>query len=321
MAKKIGKGIGVAREVFAGRKNNAASDEKIILVPVDLNAYSMLAVRQSFIVAAEIGAKVMLLHSYVLPSAADTFSLSPDTLSFEPKDMDLDITIEATAKDQMKSFVADVEKEIAAGHLPKVDFETVVEEGLPETVINEYSREHNPVLIVMVTRDAQKKERELIGSVTAEVLDTTRYPLLTIPENADPADSLVKHTDVACFCNLDNEDVEAINSLATLFPGVKFNVTFYYIESRKDKFNLVNSNEMLPKLTNYCRAKYRDYTFAGRELQPQQARELFVNHKTNNINFILVPNKRRLALTRLFNPGLAHRLLFVADIAMLVVPV
>lgn len=321
MQEKLSKGINVAKDILKGKKNNDKNPQPVIVVPVDFSDCSTRAVAQAFPIAHRINARVTLLHSYVLPSASDTFSLSPDTLAFEPQDMELDLTLEDTAKAQMNKFVKSLRDDIKAGKLPDINFETDIEEGLPEDVINEYARENNAALIVMGTRQAEKKERELVGSVTVEVLDTTRFPLLTIPENYRDDDKISTHTDVAFFCNLDNDDITALNVLQQLFPDSSFNVTFYYITSRKDKFHLVNSNETLPKLTNYCKAKYAGYKFNAKEIKPEEARELFSNNKENNINFIVVPNKRRYALARLFNPGLAHRLLFVTDIAMLVVPV
>ena len=42
------------------------------------------------------------------------------------------------------------------------------------STIVEYAKENKPEMIVMGTRGAGKKEKELIGSVTAEVLDSCR---------------------------------------------------------------------------------------------------------------------------------------------------
>ncbi len=66
-------------------------------------------------------------------------------------------------------------------------------------------------MVVMGTRGADKKEAELIGSVTAEVLDACRVPAFTVPDNADTAlFSKMRH--VAFFCNLDQEDILALDT-------------------------------------------------------------------------------------------------------------
>ena len=56
---------------------------------------------------------------------------------------------------------------------------------MPEETIVEYAKENKPEMIVMGTRGAGKKEKELIGSVTAEVLDSCRFPVLTVPESVN----------------------------------------------------------------------------------------------------------------------------------------
>lgn len=309
-----------ARNLILGKKAATAGKAPVV-VPVDFSEYSFLATRVAFSIARKLNARITLLHAYVLPSAADTFSLQPDTLAFEPKDMELDLTIEETAKSQMKNFIDKLKEHIKKGEIPPVKFDVEIQEGLPEVVINDYAREKDAQLIVMGTRGANKKERELIGSITAEVLDTVRFPIVTIPETADETAYPSGIGNALYFCNLDNDDITALNTMNRLFPDVKFNITLCYITSRKDKFNLINSNESLEKLTRYCRSKFPSYTFTSREIEPRVAKEIFTTDQKKGIEFIVVPNKKRNALTRLFNPGLAHRLLFVADIPMLVVPV
>lgn len=308
-----------AKDLLLGKKQVSEASKGNILVPVDFSDRSLVAARIAFPLAARLNARITLIHAYVLPSAADNFSLSPDTLAFEPRDMELDETIEETARAQMNTFTDKIKELIKAGSVPPVKFSVEIQEGVPETVINEFARENDARLIVMGTRGALKKERELIGSITAEVLDTTRYPVLAIPEN----DTLRidKLQEVAFFCNLDNDDITAMNFLHGLLPDSSLHVTFYYIATRRDKFNLINTDESMNKLANYCKAKFKDYTFSTREIQPREAKKMFSGANHAGVDFLVVPNKRRHALARLFNPGLAHRLLFVADIDMLVVPV
>lgn len=310
-----------AKDIFLGKKSSTSGDKGNIIVPVDFSDYSLRATHFAFHVAKKLGARITLLNAYILPSATDNFSLSPDTLAFEPCDMEVDLTIEETAKAQMQNLTAQLRNDIKEGIIPPVKFTVEIQEGLPEAVINEYAREIDTLLIIMGTRGANKKNRELVGSITAEVLDTSRFPVITIPETIKKDQDPDKVKNVAFFCNLDNDDIGALNFMNRIFPDTKFSVSIYYITSRKDKFNLINSNDSLKKLTTYCRSKFSDYTFTSHEIQPKEAKDLFIDGQITDIDFILVPNKRRHALARLFNPGLAHRLLFVADFAMLVVPV
>lgn len=308
-----------AKDLFKGKKASPKSNKPVILLPVDFSDYSFLAARFAFPLAKKHNARIVLIHAYVIPSRADNLSFTPETLAFEPQDMELDLTLEETAKEQMKSFTARLRDYIKEGIIPPVKFDVEILEGLPETVINDYSRDVDPMLIVMGTRGANKKERELVGSITAEVLDTVRFPVFTVPETN--RNSLASLRQVAFFCNLDNDDLTALNTLSRLFPDEQFNITFYHISSRKDKLTFFSPDSSLKKLTNYCRTKFRGYTFDAKELSPDGAKDLFQAQKLADVSFIVIPNKRRHALARLFNPGLAHRLLFHVDIPMMAIPV
>lgn len=311
-----------AKDIFRGKKAPARKAKPVILLPIDFSDYSFLAARFAFPLAQKHNARIVLIHAYVIPSRADNLSFAPETLAYEPQDIEVDITLEDTAKEQMKNFTARLREYIKEGIIPPVKFDVEIQEGLPETVINEYSRDVEPLLIVMGTRGANKKERELVGSITAEVLDTCRYPVFTVPETTKKAlPSIADLRQVAFFCNLDNDDITVLNTLHRMFPDSQFNVTFYHISSRRDKLTLFSPDSALKKLVQYCRTKFRAYTFEAKELSADDAKDLFKKATLTDINVIVIPNKRRHALARLFNPSLAHRLLFHVDIPMMVVPV
>ena len=114
--------------------------------------------------------------------------------------------VELLANEKMNAFKARIEDKISAGEMPHVDFSGIVTEGVPESEIVDYSKEIKPSMIVMGTRGKSKKEADLIGSVTAEVLDAGKYPVFTVPENM-----LVSHIDeirnVVFFSNLSRQDL------------------------------------------------------------------------------------------------------------------
>lgn len=309
-----------AKDLIMGKKTVGRRQKLTILLPVDFSEYSFMAARLAFLLAKRHGAGIVILHAFMLPSPTDNLSLSPDTPAYEPSDMDLDLTLEQTARAQMDNFAAKLRDNIKDGIIPPVKFETEILEGLPENVINDYARDHDPLLIVMGTRGSVKKERELMGSITAEVLDTCRTPVFTVPETSKTLNpQLLK--EVVFFCNLDDDDITAVNRLTSLFPDSTFHITFIHIESRRDKLSIFTSDSTLKRLSRYCKSKFPSHTFSTIEMQPKDVKDFFTSGSLKKVNFIVIPNKRRLALARFFNPSLAHRLLFHTDIPMLVVPV
>ena len=70
--------------------------------------------------------------------------------------------------------------EIENGTLPDISFEFHLKEGVVEEVIKRYDKKLHPTLVIMGTRDKKQKQADLIGSVTAEVMEQIKTPVLAI---------------------------------------------------------------------------------------------------------------------------------------------
>ena len=306
-------------EIFAptALKEHHMRHKGVVLVPVDFSEHSMTACRLAFNIASLHRTEIVLLHSYVDPAVTGTLQLS-DALDYDVTATELRATFEKEAEKRMTSLGDTLRKEIKDGKLPPVKFTSETVEGVAEDVINEFAKNHNPMVIVMGTRGAETKERELVGSVTAEVLDTCRVPVFTIPATVNKTSmSSFKH--IAFFCSLDQEDILALDALSRMFESEHLDITLVNIPSKKQKFDI---REPFNALLHYCRSHYPSYDFRMEILTLKSVEEDFAavtaRHTTE---LIAVPNKKKNVFARLFNPGIAHRLLFKSDIPMIVVPV
>ncbi|MDE7142592.1 MAG: universal stress protein [Muribaculaceae bacterium] len=273
----------------------------------------------AFQIARELGADVVLLHSIIPTETASTFQLS-DTYKYElPADMEATRRELSDAQEMMQRFCDTIKQMIKHGEIPAARFRSEVLEGVPEEVIVQYSRDHAPVMIVMGTRTADKKQTELIGSVTAEVLDSCRVPVFSVPEDVDAA-LLSRLRKVAFFCNGDQQDILALDSLHRLFRGETMVVKLIRIPSRRERKEnpgelAAEADVVLAPLLKYCREHYPDITFSATAIKLDDC------CAENDIDLICVPNKKRNLFARVFNPSLAHKILFRADIPMMVIPV
>lgn len=303
-----------------GSPADSEGKQPTVLVPVDFSAYSALACDIAFHIAAEHRASVRILNTYIDPSLSTAIQLS-DSLTFDDNivtEAEEDKTIETEVELMMKKFTLSIREKIKTGTIPAVKFTTEIREGVPEDVIDMMAKEIKPMLIVMGTRGAGKKERDLIGSVTAEVLDTTRFPVFTVPESTH-LNEIEQLRRVVLFSSLDQEDILALDALYRLFPLKNLHVTLVSIPSKK---NPHGNQETLRRLLDYSKEHYAGYTFDTASLTLDNVIEDF-NNLGNGfpIDLITVPNRKKNVFARLFNPGLAHRLLFHADIPMMVIPV
>lgn len=309
------------REIFAeqspvGRNTDPTNP---VLVPVDFSDYSFDAAKIAFAIADKHKTGIVLLHTYIDPYVAGNMQLT-DSLTYEIADADSRKVIEETSRTRMTHFATRLRELIKQGVLPPVKFETCVVEGVPEDAVNDFTKSHTPFLIVMGTRNSERKERELIGSVTAEVLDKCRFSVLAIPE----AKALVhpdKPTRVLFFSNVDQEDILAMDTLHRIFPDADAKVTIVNIPGKKRPFEK-HPHEALGRLRSYCETNFRNFKFDTAALSLDKVIEDFnALEQEARFDLIVVPNKKKNVFSRLFNPSLAHKILFAADIPMLVIPV
>lgn len=292
----------------------------VIIVPVDFSTYSLKAAEIAFKIAAVHHASILLIHSFVDPAADPVANQFSDSLTYDVYESSLQQTsLENEAETMMKHFQIELKNKIKQGEIPPVKFDVHLEEGVPEDVIVNEAKEIHPMLVVMGTRGADKKQRELIGSVTAEVLDSCRYPVLTVTEGTRPFSG--GPIDVVYFSSLDQEDMLAIDELLRLFPSTAMKITLVNVPSRRRSASSPTTDAM-KSLLQYCRDKYPAVHFDAESIAITNVIEDYRKLSAErHIDLIAVPSKKRNVFARLFNPGIPHRLLFHTDIPMMVIPV
>lgn len=288
-----------------------------VLVPVDLTDSGILAVKTAFMLASRMKISPILLHTYITPSIKDTF-LGPDDAS-SPGELavaQLGIRMRSEAETEFSAFCTKVSSLIKSGEICDVPFTCTLQEGVPEEVIVEYCKQTPPALVVMVTRNISRREEEMVGSVTAEVADSCRVPLLAIPDSYHPeiVDNLEK---VLFLCNLDQQDFLSMDIFQRYF---NFPKTEIYVTPVIDQRRATSTR--LNAMLSYFRATYASSTFIE-TLVPDKSIRTQLEKKLGNVDFslIVVPDKKRNIFSRIFKPSIPHRILFEKDIPMLVVPV
>lgn len=294
----------------------SSSDKRCVLLPVDFGKYSMKSVRLGMEYARRTRGTVLLLHSYInerhtmsLPFGSDRYDSSPED---EIKDIKKD------AKQRMADFVQTLKDKIAAGELPKVKIETKVTEGIPEEQILHYAHKRDVSLIVMGTSGTNRRRQNLIGSVAGEVMDACKFPIFTVPIGM-PDIGLTDITHVAFFSNLIQQDLISFDRFARLFNMRGVEVTIIPVVDKKDR-HLVDQSAQ--QLLQYCREHYPECNFKTKRIAAKSFMDSFAQFaREDNVQLIAVPNKKSSIFSRLFNPSIAHRVLFQTDTPMLVVPV
>lgn len=298
-----------------------------VVVPVDFSERSFAAAASAFFMADMHSTSIVLLHTYIDPYVAGTLQLT-DSMTYEIVDAETRENICSTAQAQMRHFTSRLKDMIKRGEIPAVNFTTAVVEGVPEDAIAEYVRVNNPYLIVMSTRGPEEKELDMIGSVTAEVLDRCRIPVVSLPETADGRIFSMDFGNILFFSSLDQQDILAIDTMHRIISSRKRKadapdptVTIAVLPVKK-RFMGRSSKESADALIGYCRQNFQGMDFSISEISGQNTvEEVRALAKDRPFDLIVVPNKKKNVFSRLFSPTLAHRILFVAREPMLVIPV
>jgi nucleotide-binding universal stress UspA family protein len=286
-----------------------------ILMPVDFSDYSMKACEIGFKYASQAGAEIMLIHAYYtmfMPASLSYLGIGHDNNVY---DESIHVIYNRVRTD-MENLVSAIDKKIAAGELPEVKYDCIFREGLPEDEIVAYAKEYRPTMIVMGTRGKNRKNIDLIGSVTAEIIESTRTPLLAVPENV-PFDSLQEARNIAFAISFNQHDLVAFDHFAKLMKGIIPKVHLFNISTSRNEWNEIR----LTGTREYLQKHYPDMDFDFTVLDDGdllEAVEKFVREK--NIDVIALTTYRRRMITRIFNPSIARKMLFHTNTALLVIP-
>lgn len=287
---------------------------KRVLIPVDFSDYSLKACIVGFNYAASIGGEVALIHSYFSPFFPSAVPMG-DTFSYGMTEEETIQSIFKRVKKEMDNLCAILDEKIKCGEIPAVKYSYVLREGLPEEEIVSYSKEYKPCLIVMGTRGKNQKEIDLIGTVTGEVIEMSKIPLLAIPENLSFSD-IRQAKNYAFATGFDQRDIKAFDEFMSIVKDNNPNVYLFKMTTKDASI----SEKQLAAVEEYLRNIYPNVTishvvFEGTDLL--LSLERFV--REYKIDVISLNVHKRNLFARMFNPSIARKMLFHTDTPMLVV--
>lgn len=294
-------------------EESTAPQVKKILIPVDFSDYSIKACKLGINYAYQAGAEVMIMHAYFSPYFPSAIPMG-DTLAYQVNEEESVQNVLKRVQIDMENICTMINRKIQAGELPKVKYNYVLREGLPEEEIIAYCKEYHPTLIVMGTRGKSQKDMDLIGSVTGEVIEVNKVPVLAIPENIRFND-LSDAKNIAFATSFNQRDLVAFDEFMEIIKGYDVNIHLFNISTSKDEWNEIR----LTGVNEYFKKQYPDANISHTVLADGDlllAIEKFVRDK--QIDVIALSTYRRNILARMFNPSIARKMLFHTDTPLLV---
>lgn len=303
----------LSEDVVGGKFSQTKSTSNKVLIPVDFSGYSMKACEFGFNYAQNTGAEVILLHVYFTPIYSTSLPYG-DIFNYQLSDDENVKTILQKVHAELNGLLDKVKEKIASGQFPNVKYMCVLREGIPEEEILRYVKDCCPRIVIMGTRGKNQKDLDLIGSVTAEVIERSRVPVLANPENTPFRQfSEVKH--IAFITNFDQRDLIAFDSLIASFKSFRFSVSLIHLSGIKDTWDEIK----LGGIKEYFHKQYPQLDIHYDVVQDDDLLNNLEQYiEKENIDIIALTSYRRNIFYRLFNPSIARKMIFHSDTPMLV---
>lgn len=304
----------LSEEVVGGKAPKIESADNKVLIPVDFSNYSMKACEFGFNFAQDIGAEVVLLHVYFTPIYATSLPYG-DVFNYQLSDEENVRNILQKVHADLNALSDKIKEKVASGEFPNVKYTCILREGIPEEEILRYSKEISPRIIIMGTRGKNQKDIDLIGSVTAEVIERSRVAVLAIPENI-PFKQFKDVKRIAFITNFDQRDLIAFDSLINSMKIFHFSVSLIHLSDVKDTWDEIK----LGGIREYFHKQYPQLDIHYDVVQNDDfLNSLDAYIKTNQIDIITLTSYKRNIFSRLFNPGIARKMIFHSDTPILVI--
>lgn len=285
-----------------------------VLVPVDFSAYSLKAAQLAIKLAADLHISVTLLHTYYSPIYAGGLPIS-DAFVFDEHNEEAMHKQIQQMHTHMESLVAQLKADMEQQLLPEVTLTTKFREGVPEEQILTYSKKRPPRLIIMGSHGKGSKENDLMGSVTADVIERSRVPVFAFPANM-PQSSLSDCKHVGFITHFDQRDLVAFEAFMHLMKPYRFKVYFLHLAAEPDAWDEIKLNG----IKAYFSQQYPDMESAFCMIKGDKLMESLNEFiQDRQIDLVAITAQKRNVFSRLFNPSLANKMLFHNNTPVMVI--
>lgn len=286
-----------------------------ILIPVDFSDYSMKACQIAFNLARDLDAKVKILHVYFNPYYPTALPMA-EAFAYQGKEEKEFQNIIVRVKENIQKLCNAIDQKVSDGEFPPVNYSYVLKEGLPEEEIVTFTKEYKPAIIIMGTRGKDQKDADLIGSVTAEVIEMTHVPLIAIPENT-PFTDLKEVKNIAFLTNFSQRDIISFDLMAKLLlPYQNIRISLTHIAVKKsDQWDEIKLEGIKAYFSKQYPNLNLDYTIITTNDMLKSLDEYIKNEK---IQVLALTTSKRNIFARMFSPSISRKMLFHSDTPLLV---
>ncbi len=291
----------------------AAPETPRVLLPIDFSSYSKKAAVIALDWASLLNAEVVVFHTYYSPFI-NTMPFS-ESLTYDMNMDEMIMELEGKAKEGMADmmvYLNDLNDKLGD---KKVQLKSMLIKGVAEEEILRFSEKYKPLVVIMGTRGKDKKMLDLVGSVTAEVMDQAKVPVLAIPEDFEYT-GLHALKNIMYATDFQESDFDAIEGLEQLIRPLDMKIICAHVSKRQhSQWDDVKMNGLSTYLSN----KYPQTTVVCDLVEHDDFVVGIENYlKLKQIDILCFTRKKRSLLSRLLNPNIAKKMLFHSTTPLLV---
>lgn len=309
------KALAIVEEIENEWENdNETKVKQQILIPIDFSDQVIKSIDFGFHFAKQHKAEVTFLYVYYTPMF--TISSNNDVSTYSISDGELLRRIITSANADVENMTNLIKKRIRDGELPKVPFSFELKEGVPEDQILDYCKKYKPTLVVMGTRGKKiTKTNELIGSVTAEVIDSCKVSVFALPieTHLDTPNDIKK---IAFLTKFDQKDLIAIDNIIKMLSNEDIEIHFIHVSEKNEVWDEVMLSGIKSYFNNHYPKVVTKYEMIAGDLSNTKVMDDYLVKQ--KIDVLAFNARRRNLFARLFNPGLAYKMVLNSDTPLFV---
>jgi nucleotide-binding universal stress UspA family protein len=286
-----------------------------VLVPVVFSDYSLNGLTFGIGLSEKIPVDIIILHCFACVETTGDLNLPVEQgltgrvdpmAELERQERETRQRLGDLAAQKMAG-LTDVQKKNVTIHI-RFDY------GYPEDQIPKVARELNCDVVIMGSKTKDEIIKELLGSITSDVINRVSVPVLVVP--AHSTIDLTRIGKVVFLTRFNKQEFTAMHRLINLMGP--FNTEIHAIHFCRKQEREADLKRLL-QFKEYCESTYRNHkilfhNFTGKEFIATL--EKYVTE--HGIDILAITHKKRNVLQRFFRAEVAHRLLYHTNIPLLV---
>ncbi len=264
-----------------------------LFVPINYSDYSVNALNY----AIKLGQKIP--SNITLVTCSDPITSQPESDNKTQKLDEFKASVEAGFNKQQKE---------------NINLTSRVVTGYPEDILVEISAREEPDAIIMGTQSKGETIKELLGSITSDVIKNAKVPVLAVPANSTVDTSRISN--VLFVTDFGDSDYRSLHKLIRLITPFQTHIFATHFKAvQPDKWD----KKRLEEMRLYCKQTYRNYDISFDFITGENfilALDAFI--ESNQIDLIAMTRHKRNMISKILHPSITRKILFHTDIPLLV---